>query len=71
MSCVTELSIFSFEQATHSNNGSASQAGASQGHSAFAAIDGPSLPSGMLLDLENLTPETLEAFFPSEQALAR
>jgi hypothetical protein len=71
MSCVTDLSIFSFGQAAHSNNRSASQPGASQGNSAFAANDGPSLPPSMLLDLENLTPDTLEAFFPSEQALAR
>jgi hypothetical protein len=71
MSCVTDLSIFSFGQAAHSNNRSASQAGASQGNSTFADNDGDSLPPGMLLDLENLTPETLEAFFPSEQALAR
>jgi hypothetical protein len=69
MSCVTDLSIFSFGQAAHPNNRSASQDG--QGHSTFAANDSPSLPHGMLLDLENLTPETLEAFFPSEQALAR
>jgi hypothetical protein len=71
MSCVTDLSIFSFGQAAHSNNRSASQAGASQGNSTFADNDGDSLPPGMLLDLENLTPETLEAFFPLEQALAR
>lgn len=71
MSCVTDLSIFSFGQAAQSNNRSASQAWAGQGHSTFAANDSPSLPSGMLLDLENLTPETLEAFFPSERALAR
>jgi len=70
MSCVTDLSIFSFGQA-HPNNRSASEAWAGQRHSTFAANDSPSLPSGMLLDLENLTPETLEAFFPSERVLAR
>jgi hypothetical protein len=71
MSCVTDLSIFSFGQAAHSNSRSASESWAGEGHSTFAATDRTSLPSGMLLDLENLTPETLEAFFPSEQALAR
>ena len=46
MSCVTDLSIFSFGQAAHSNNRSASQAGASQGNSTFADNDGDSLPPG-------------------------
>jgi len=71
MSCVTDLSIFSFEQAAHSNNRSEREAWAGQGHSTFTANDSPSLPSGMLLDLENLTPEALEAFFPSERLPAR
>ncbi len=37
---------------------------------AVAVADDPEARA-MVLDLEHLTPETLEAFFPSEHAIAR
>jgi len=67
----TDLSIFSFgreEQArvTGAKTGSATL----EGSAAEPASDHHPKP-GMVLDLENLTPETLEAFFPSERAAAK
>jgi len=70
MSCVTDLSIFSFGRKENARvTQPQRQSTDFHGAEAFADED-ESRAAGLVLDLENLTPETLEAFFPSEQAVA-
>jgi hypothetical protein len=70
MSCVTDLLIFSFRR--RENGGvarSTSQSAMGEGM-ATVTRDDHDRAARMVLDLENLTPETLEEFFPSEHAVA-
>jgi len=70
MSCVTDLSIFSFGRKENARvTQPKRQSTDLQGAEAFDGED-ENRATGMVLDLENLTPEMLEAFFPSEHAAA-
>jgi hypothetical protein len=67
MSCGNELSIFSFKENTR-----VTRAGSQSGVlTPVLDSNGQNLKPGMLLDLENLTPETLDLFFPSEKVSAK
>jgi hypothetical protein len=64
------LSIFSFEKRRVRNSGSGKISRSEQ--SSVAVLDAPEeehSSSTMLLDLEHLTPEVMDAFFPSESTL--
>ena len=64
------LSIFSFEKRERRASASSSSRGNEQSN--VAVLDAPEemeSERGMLLDLEHLTPEVLDAFFPSESTL--
>ena len=68
------LSIFSFERCERRALASYSSRGSSRGNeqSNVAVLDAPEemeSAGGMVLDLEHLTPEVLDAFFPSESTL--
>ena len=65
MGDASDLSIFRF--AREANTGAKPE---SFSGSASSAEPDPQKP-GMVLDLANLTPETLEAFFPSEHSLGK
>lgn len=70
MSCVTDLSIFSFGRKENAQfTQPRRQPTNLQGAQAFDGED-ENRAAGMVLDLENLSPETLEAFFPSEHSVA-
>jgi hypothetical protein len=68
------LSIFSFEKrGVRPSQSKLVRAGWQDSESNVAVLDEPCDehgPSEMLLDLEHLTPEVLEKFFPSESTLA-
>ena len=68
------LSIFSFAKSeVRPNPVMAAQAGWEESASSAAVLNEPRgqhAPSAMLLDLEHLTPEVIEKFFPSESTLA-
>jgi hypothetical protein len=65
-----DLSIFSFGRMENARfTQPRRQSTNLQGAEAFDGED-ENRAAAMVLDLENLTPETLEAFFPSEHAVA-
>jgi hypothetical protein len=68
------LSIFSFEKRdVQPRQSIPARAVGQQSDSSVGLLDEPREQhdaSGMLLDLEHLTPEVLEKFFPSESTLA-
>lgn len=68
------LSIFSFKNSDgRSSQPMQARAGWQQSEPGVAVLDGAPeqhCESGMLLDLEHLTPEVIEKFFPSESTLA-
>jgi hypothetical protein len=64
------LSIFSFKK--RETRASTSTSSWESEQSSVALLDAPEEEEGprdMLLDLEHLTPEVLDAFFPSESTL--
>ena len=72
------LSIFSFEKRGPSDRATAEaprkeaeEAPASVAVAECEEMEAPDAPRTMVLDLEHLTPETLEAFFPSEKTLSK
>lgn len=72
------LSIFSFEKHGPSDKpkAEASRMGAEEAPASVAVaeceeMEAPDAPRTKVLDLEHLTPETLEAFFPSEKTLPK
>ena len=66
MSHGNELSIFSLRE-----NTKVSQTGSRSVGALAYDSNSQKLKPGMVLDLENLTPETLDLFFPSEKVSAK